>query len=147
MGYYYVTMEASLMFLFEVKDVLEAGKNFLDENKKRPEVKATASGLQYEVLVETAGPKPSATDSVTCHYRGTFLNGNEFDGSYKRGAPSTFALNGVIAGWTEGLQLMSVGSKYKFYVPYKIILGVQYDDVSGSNNSIIVMNTLQSECG
>ena len=127
----------------KVKDVLEAGKNFLDENKKRPEVKATASGLQYEVLVETAGPKPSATDSVTCHYRGTFLNGNEFDGSYKRGAPSTFALNGVIAGWTEGLQLMSVGSKYKFYVPYKLGYGLyDYNSIPGGSTLIFEVEML-----
>ena len=127
----------------KVKDVLEAGKNFLDENKKRPEVKATASGLQYEVLVETAGPKPSATDSVTCHYRGTFLDGNEFDGSYKRGAPSTFALNGVIAGWTEGLQLMSVGSKYKFYVPYKLGYGLyDYNSIPGGSTLIFEVEML-----
>ena len=115
---------------------LDEGKNFLEENKKQPGVKTTASGLQYEILTSTTGPKPIATDSVTCHYRGTLINGFVFDESYKRGAPITFALNGVIAGWTEGLQLMSAGSKFKFYIPYNLAYGL-YD-----NNSIPGGSTL-----
>ena len=105
------------------KSTIEAGEKFLAQNKLRPEVKTTASGLQYEVLTEGTGEKPTASDSVTCHYRGTFLDGNGFDNSYDRGQPITFALGGVIPGWTEGLQLMSVGSKYKFYIPYKLGYG------------------------
>lgn len=114
------------MFMLQrekVKPEIDAGTKFLEENKKRPEVKTTASGLQYEVLREGTGPKPLASDSVTCNYVGTLLNGTEFDNSYKRGQPITFPLHGVIPGWTEGLQLMPVGSKYKFYVPYTLGYG------------------------
>ena len=100
-----------------------AGNTFLAENKKRPGVKSTASGLQYEVITEGTGVKPEATDSVTCNYRGTLINGTEFDNSYSRGQPVTFALDRVIHGWTEGLQLMTVGSRYKFYIPYTLGYG------------------------
>lgn len=93
------------------------GEAFLAKNKERAEVKTTASGLQYEVLKEGTGPQPKATDSVTVHYRGTLMNGTEFDSSYGRGEPATFILNQVIPGWTEGVQLMKAGSKYKFYIP------------------------------
>ena len=121
----------------KVKPVLEAGKQFLAVNKKRPEIKATASGLQYEVLIEGTGPKPKATDKVTVHYKGTFLNGIEFDSSFKNGQPVTFALNGVIAGWTEGLQLMSVGAKYKFYVPHNLGYGMyDYNSIPGGSTLI-----------
>jgi FKBP-type peptidyl-prolyl cis-trans isomerase len=106
---------------------LDSGKNFLDENKLRPEVKTTASGLQYEVITQGEGPKPGAMDMVTCNYRGTLINGFEFDNSFKRGQPATFALNRVIAGWTEGLQLMNTGSKFKFYIPYNLAYGL-YDN-------------------
>lgn len=105
------------------KSTIEAGEKFLEKNKLKPGVKTTASGLQYEVITEGTGEKPTAADSVTCHYRGTFLDGKGFDNSYDRGQPITFALSGVIPGWTEGLQLMSVGSKYKFYIPYKLGYG------------------------
>jgi FKBP-type peptidyl-prolyl cis-trans isomerase FklB len=107
------------------KDVIIAGEKFLQENKKRPEVKTTPSGLQYEVLREGSGIRPAPEDSVTCHYAGTLINGTEVDNSYKRGEPVTFHLSGVIAGWTEGLQHMPVGSKYKFYIPYQLAYGTQ----------------------
>jgi FKBP-type peptidyl-prolyl cis-trans isomerase FklB len=127
----------------KVKPNLAAGKKFLDENKKRPEVKTTPSGLQYEVLVEGTGPKPKATDKVTVQYRGTFLNGTEFDSSFKTGQPVTFALNGVITGWTEGLQLMSVGSKYKFYVPYNLGYGMyDYNSIPGGSTLIFEVELL-----
>lgn len=100
-----------------------AGEAFLAENAKRPEVKVTASGLQYEVLDGTIGQKPKATDTVRVHYEGTLPDGTVFDSSYKRGEPISFPLNGVIAGWTEGLQLMSVGSKYKLFIPYHLGYG------------------------
>ncbi|MBI5858511.1 MAG: FKBP-type peptidyl-prolyl cis-trans isomerase [Sphingobacteriales bacterium] len=105
------------------KPNIDAGKKFLAENKKNPGVITTASGLQYEILRDSAGAKPTAADSVTCHYKGTLLNGTVFDNSYDRGQPITFSLGGVIKGWTEGLQLMSVGSKYKFWVPYELAYG------------------------
>ena len=93
------------------------------ENAKREGVKVTASGLQYEVLEATIGQKPKATDTVRVHYEGTLIDGTIFDSSYKRGESISFPLNGVIKGWTEGLQLMSVGSKYKFFIPYQLAYG------------------------
>jgi len=101
----------------------EEGEKFLAENAKREGVKTTASGLQYEVLEATLGQKPKATDSVRVHYEGTLIDGTIFDSSYKRGESIAFPLNGVIKGWTEGLQLMSVGSKYKFFIPYQLAYG------------------------
>ncbi len=103
--------------------VLETGKKFLEENGKRPGVKTTASGLQYEVIVEGTGAIPSLTDKVTTHYHGTLLNGNVFDSSVKRGQPIDFPCNGVIMGWQEALQLMKEGSKWKLYVPYNLAYG------------------------
>ena len=101
----------------------EEGEKFLAENAKRPGVKVTPSGLQYEVLDATLGQKPKATNTVRVHYEGTLPDGTVFDSSYKRGEPISFPLNGVIAGWTEGLQLMSVGSKYKLFIPYQLAYG------------------------
>lgn len=101
----------------------ERGQKFLEENAKRAGVKTTPSGLQYEILDATIGRKPTATDTVRVHYEGTLTDGTVFDSSYKRGEPISFALNQVIAGWTEGLQLMSIGSKYKFFIPYQLGYG------------------------
>lgn len=103
----------------------EAGEKFLAENAKRPKVKTTPSGLQYEIIEATIGQKPKATDKVKVHYEGTLTDGTVFDSSYKRGEPITFGLNQVIKGWTEGLQLMSIGSKYKLYIPYQLGYGAQ----------------------
>jgi FKBP-type peptidyl-prolyl cis-trans isomerase FklB len=99
------------------------GKTFLEENKKKEGVKTTASGLQYKVIKEGTGAQPKATDTVTVNYRGTLIDGKEFDSSYKRGQPATFPLNGVIKGWTEGLQLMKTGSKYQLFVPPDLAYG------------------------
>lgn len=99
---------------------LAEGKKFLEENKKRSGVNVTASGLQYEILKAGDGPKPTATDKVKTHYHGTLINGTVFDSSVDRGQPITFPLNGVIAGWTEALQLMPVGSKWKLFVPSQL---------------------------
>jgi len=96
---------------------LKAGQDFLAINKQRPEVTETESGLQYEVLTLGEGDKPWATHTVTCHYHGTLIDGTVFDSSVKRGVPASFPLNMVIKGWTEGLQLMPAGSKFRFFIP------------------------------
>jgi FKBP-type peptidyl-prolyl cis-trans isomerase FkpA len=101
----------------------DVGDKFLAENAKREGVTVTESGLQFEVLTAAEGEKPKATDTVTVHYHGTFIDGSVFDSSVERGKPNTFGLNQVIPGWTEGLQHMTVGSKYKFYIPYNLAYG------------------------
>ena len=105
------------------KKALEEGRVFLQNNAGRPGVITTKSGLQYEVRVEGNGKKPKATDQVRCHYEGTLIDGTVFDSSYKRNEPAVFGLNQVIAGWTEGVQLMSEGAKYRFYIPYLLAYG------------------------
>jgi len=99
------------------------GDEFLTANKTKDGVVTLPSGLQYKILTEGTGPKPTATDTVTCNYRGTFLDGNEFDNSYKRGRPETFRVMGVVKGWTEALQLMPVGSKWQLFVPSELGYG------------------------
>ncbi len=99
------------------------GEKFLAENGKKEGVVTLKSGLQYEVLREGNGKKPKATDQVKCHYEGTLINGQVFDSSYKRNEPAVFPLNQVIPGWTEGLQLMQEGAKYRFYIPYILAYG------------------------
>ena len=102
-----------------------SGEAFLAANAKKEGVVVLPSGLQYEVITEGNGKKPSATDRVQCHYEGTLLSGAKFDSSYDRNEPAVFGLNQVIAGWTEGVQLMSEGSKYEFYIPYNLAYGAQ----------------------
>ncbi len=104
-------------------DVRKAGEEFLKENAKRPEVKVTESGLQYEILSEGNGAKPSAEDRVKVHYHGTTIDGTVFDSSIERGEPATFGVRQVIAGWVEALQLMPVGSKWKLYIPSELAYG------------------------
>ncbi|TCD03607.1 FKBP-type peptidyl-prolyl cis-trans isomerase [Pedobacter psychroterrae] len=99
------------------------GKSFLEKNKTQTGVQTTPSGLQYLVLTKGTGIKPAASDTVLVHYKGTLLNGTEFDSSYKRDQPLSLPLNNVIPGWTEGVQLMSTGSKYKFFIPYNLAYG------------------------
>ena len=101
----------------------EEGETFLKMNAENEGVVVLPSGLQYKVIAEGEGKKPSATDKVKCHYEGTLLNGVKFDSSYDRGEPAVFGLNQVIPGWTEGVQLMSEGSKYEFYIPYDLAYG------------------------
>lgn len=101
----------------------EAGEQFLKMNKEKPGVVALPSGLQYEVIAEGTGAKPKATDQVKCHYEGRLINGQVFDSSIQRGQPATFGLNQVISGWTEGVQLMPVGSKYRFFIPFELAYG------------------------
>ena len=99
------------------------GEAFLQKNAKEKDVVVLPSGLQYTVLKNAEGPKPTAADSVKCHYEGKLIDGTIFDSSIKRGEPAVFPLNGVIRGWTEGLQLMSVGSKFRFFIPYDLAYG------------------------
>lgn len=101
----------------------QEGEAFLAANKSKPGVKTTASGLQYQVITEGKGDKPAATDTVSVHYTGTLLDGTKFDSSVDRGQPATFALNAVIPGWTEALQLMPVGSKYTLWIPSELAYG------------------------
>ncbi len=101
----------------------QEGETFLAENAKKDGVVTLPSGLQYQVLREGDGRKPSATDQVECHYEGTLINGQVFDSSYRRGETATFGLNQVIKGWTEGLQLMQEGAKYRFFIPYQLAYG------------------------
>ena len=99
------------------------GEKFLAENAKKDGINVTKSGLQYEVMNEGTGKKPKATDTVRCHYEGRLLDGTVFDSSYKRNEPADFGLQQVIAGWTEGVQLMAEGAKYRFYIPYMLAYG------------------------
>jgi FKBP-type peptidyl-prolyl cis-trans isomerase FklB len=105
------------------KAAREAGEKFLAENAKKEGVVVLPSGLQYVVLTEGSGRKPSATDNVKCHYEGRLTDGTVFDSSYRRGEPAVFPLNGVIAGWTEGVQLMGEGAKFRFFIPYNLAYG------------------------
>jgi len=99
------------------------GETFLAENAKKAGIQVTATGLQYEVITEGSGEKPSSSATVRTHYRGTLIDGTEFDSSYSRGEPAEFPVGGVIAGWTEALKLMPVGSKWKLYIPYQLAYG------------------------
>lgn len=117
---------------------LKAGLDFLDSNKLRPEVTETATGLQYEVLQLGTGDKPWATHTVTCHYHGTMIDGTVFDSSVMRGSPTSFPLNMVIKGWTEGLQLMPTGSKFRFFIPPHLAYGDrQVSAIIGANSTLI----------
>ena len=114
------------------------GMAFLAENKKKEGVKTLASGLQYKVISEGNGKSPKATDTVTINYRGTLINGNEFDSSYRRGEPATFQVDGVISGWTEALQLMKVGAKWQLFIPSNLAYGEGgAGDLIGPNASLI----------
>ena len=111
----------------EIKEIsarnLAAGKAFLEENKKKEGIKTLPSGLQYKVLTEGSGKTPKAADNVTINYKGTFINGSEFDSSYKRGKPTTFQVDKVVKGWTEALQLMKEGSKWELFIPPELGYG------------------------
>lgn len=111
------------MFENKANENLKAGQDFLAENGKRENVVSLPSGLQYEIIKQGDGPKPSAHNTVTCHYHGTTINGDVFDSSVRRGQPASFPLNAVIKGWTEALQLMPVGSKWKLYLPPQLAYG------------------------
>ncbi len=121
----------------ESQKAISEGKAFLEENAKKEGVVTTKSGLQYEILTEGTGKQPKATDTVRCHYEGSLINGSVFDSSYKRGEPAEFGLNQVIPGWTEGVQLMKEGAKYRFYIPYLLGYGE-----NGAGSSIPPYSTL-----
>lgn len=119
---------------------LEAGQKFLTENQKKEGVITLDSGLQYEVIESGEGDTPGATDNVTTHYRGTLLDGSEFDSSYKRGQPASFPVNGVIAGWTEALQKMKEGDKWKLYIPSHLAYGERGAGASIPPNSTLIFD-------
>ena len=119
-------------------DPKTAGETFLAENKTKPGVKTTASGLQYKVIQEGDGESPKASNTVRCHYEGRCVNGKVFDSSYARGEPASFPLNAVISGWTEGVQLMKAGSKFEFYIPSGLAYGPRgVPPIIGPNETLI----------
>jgi FKBP-type peptidyl-prolyl cis-trans isomerase FklB len=131
--------------LFEMKNQkaeanLKAGEKFLEDNGKRQGVVVLASGLQYEILTEGTGPKPGAQSKVTCHYHGTLIDGTVFDSSVQRGQPATFPLNMVIKGWTEGLQLMTQGSKWRFFIPPHLGYGDRQVSAQIGPNSTLIFD-------
>lgn len=119
---------------------LKAGNEFLAENAKKPGVVSLPSGLQYEILTEGNGPKPNASNKVTCHYHGTLIDGTVFDSSVQRGQPATFPLNMVITGWTEGLQLMPQGSKWRFFIPPHLGYGDRQVSAQIGPNSTLIFD-------
>jgi FKBP-type peptidyl-prolyl cis-trans isomerase FklB len=119
---------------------LKAGQDFLEANKQKPDIVTLPSGLQYQVLTEGKGPKPAATNKVTCHYHGTLIDGTVFDSSVRRGQPATFPLNAVIKGWTEGLQLMPTGSKWRFYIPPQLGYGDRQVSAQIGPNSTLIFD-------
>ena len=119
---------------------LKAGLDFLEANKQKPGIIALPSGLQYEVITEGSGPKPTANSKVTCHYHGTLIDGTVFDSSVQRGQPATFPLNMVIKGWTEGVQLMPQGSKWRFYIPPQLAYGDRQVSAQIGPNSTLIFD-------
>ena len=129
--------------LFQMKNEkasanLAAGQLFLEANRLKPGIVTLPSGLQYEVIVEGTGIKPLTSNKVTCHYHGTLIDGTVFDSSVKRGQPATFPLNMVIKGWTEGLQLMTVGSKWRFFIPPQLAYGDRQTGAHIGPNSTLI---------
>lgn len=117
--------------------ILNEGLAFLESNKNKPGVIVLPSGLQYEIITEGSGAKPTASQTVTCHYHGTLTNGTVFDSSVKRGAPASFPLNRVISGWTEALQLMPVGSKWRLFLPPQLAYGSMQVGSIPANSTLI----------
>ncbi len=129
--------------LFQMKNEkaaanLKAGEEFLEANKQKPGIVSLPSGLQYEIITEGTGAKPTASNKVTCHYHGTLIDGTVFDSSVKRGQPATFPLNQVIKGWTEGVQLMPLGSKWRFFLPADLAYGDRQVGTHIGPNSALV---------
>lgn len=119
---------------------MKAGQAFLAANKQKPGVTELPSGLQYQVIIDADGPKPTEFNKVNCHYHGTLIDGTVFDSSVQRGQPASFPLNMVIKGWTEGLQLMSVGSKYRFFIPPHLGYGDRQVSAQIGPNSTLIFD-------
>lgn len=129
--------------LFQMKNEkaaanLKAGQDFLANNKLKPGITELASGMQYEIITDATGIKPLATNKVTCHYHGTLIDGTVFDSSVQRGQPATFPLNMVIKGWTDGLQLMAAGSKWRFFIPPHLAYGNRQVSVQIGPNCTLI---------
>ena len=122
----------------KAEENLKAGQDFLEANKNKAGIIALPSGLQYEIITDGTGAKPSTTSNVTCHYHGTLIDGTVFDSSVQRGQPATFPLNQVIKGWTEGLQLMGTGSKWRFFIPPHLGYGDRQVSAQIGPNSTLV---------
>lgn len=122
------------------KKNLEEGRTFLESNKQREGVVCLPSGLQYEILKAAEGPKPGPTDKVTCHYHGTLINGTVFDSSVQRGQPASFPLNMVIKGWTEALQLMPLGSKWRLFLPADLAYGDRHVSAQIGPNATLIFD-------
>lgn len=134
-------------YALSARENLEEGNKFLADNKEKEGVVTTASGLQYVVLKKGEGPAPSATGKVTVHYRGTTIDGTEFDSSYRRNEPASFAVNGVIKGWTEALQLMNAGSKYKLFIPSELAYGERGAGQDIGPNEVLIFEVELLEIG
>jgi FKBP-type peptidyl-prolyl cis-trans isomerase FklB len=119
---------------------LKKGRKFLEENKKKPGIKVTDSGLQYEIIKEGKGPKPMLSDKVKCNYKGTLIDGTVFDSSYDRGQPATFGVGQVIKGWTEALQMMPVGSTWRLYIPSELAYGERGAGSDIGPNEVLVFD-------
>jgi FKBP-type peptidyl-prolyl cis-trans isomerase FklB len=119
---------------------LKAGQDFLQANSGKPGVVSLPSGLQYSILAEGKGPRPLASNKVTCHYHGTLIDGTVFDSSVRRGQPASFPLNAVIKGWTEGLQLMPTGSKWRFFIPSHLGYGERQVSAQIGPNSTLIFD-------
>jgi len=135
-----VRFQMQRMSLQKIQPTIKEGEKFLAENAKKPGVKTTSSGLQYEVITEGTGEKPVTSSTVKVHYEGFLINGKKFDSSRDRGEPAQFPLNGVIRGWTEGVALMPVGSRYKLYIPYPLGYGEQGSGETIPGGSVLIFD-------
>jgi FKBP-type peptidyl-prolyl cis-trans isomerase len=135
-----VRMQMQRITKQKIEPTIREGEKFLAENAKKPGVKTTSSGLQYEVITEGTGEKPVTSSTVKVHYEGFLINGKKFDSSRDRGEPTQFPLNGVIRGWTEGVALMPVGSRYKLYIPYPLGYGEQGSGDAIPGGSVLIFD-------